>query len=639
MSVSRVSFQQHLSDDAFGSRLASSEFFPSPFADVASLNMPENNRSVLNMAEYIFNQNGTYRQAMERVMSYFMTDVELGGDLGDDEKSKWHEYLREEIDVMLVMHKLLRDRMCYGNGFASIVIPFRRFLVCKCGIQIILREAYYNSHFGFEFKNMEFVAKCPKCGYHGVWNVNDRPETDESKIKVKLWNVHEIEIVHDPYTEEVQYVWRIPEDYKRMVREGKLFHLERVSMEVLKAIRNNWLFVFHPDQLYHMKEPTVGGIRTRGWGVSRTMINYRQIYYLQVLKRYNEALALDYVIPFRLITPMPRPGAGGPQLGDPLLMQDQSSFMGGVRRMLRRRRRDPAMWHTLPFPVQYQALGGDASQLVPADMFTNAQETLLNDTGVPVDFYQGSMSIQAAPTSIRLFEAHWHPLVHDCNFFLKWLMGRISEVLSWEKGLIKLQRPGYADDIQRQMAMLQLMAGQTISQTSALRGFGLNWGDEQKLISEEARTQQEESARMQEEMEQSSFADGIAKGMPPGGMGMPPGGMAPGGAPAGAPAGDPAAAGAAGAGGMGGGMGGGMATGLVPTPNTPITPEDMMAEADAVAQQLLGMPETVKDSELRALKQKNPMLHMAVKNRLEELRQDARTAGGAAMLQQQYGRA
>jgi len=41
------------------------------------------------------------------------------------------------------------------------------------------------------------------------------------------------------------------------------------------------------------------------------MSEKKQAWYLQVLQRYNEAIALDYIIPFRVISPMPRPGANG----------------------------------------------------------------------------------------------------------------------------------------------------------------------------------------------------------------------------------------------------------------------------------------------------------------------------------------
>lgn len=72
-------------------------------------------------------------------------------------------------------------------------------------------------------------------------------------------------------------------------------------------------------------------------------------------------------------------------------------------------------------------------------------------------------------------------------------------------------------------------------------------------------------------------------------------------------------------------------------PNTPVTPQDQMAAADQLAQELLGLPEGVKDGQLRQLKQYNEPLHALVLQKMNSRRRDARNQGGAAVMQQQYG--
>jgi len=53
---------------------------------------------------------------------------------------------------------------------------------------------------------------------------------------------------------------------------------------------------------------------------------------------------------------------------------------------------------------------------------------------------------------------------------------------------------------------------------------------------------------------------------------------------------------------------------------TPITPEDLFAEAYAAVGLLLGLPEIEKNSVLRELRQINHMLFIVVKSVLEDLR-------------------
>jgi hypothetical protein len=614
--------------------------FADPFNDLATTQMPTTMKSALWWAEYIWTTQGTYRMAMERIVSYFITEIELGGDASDEEKEKYSDFLNKQLDVLNFIGQLMRDRLCYGNGFASVLVPFRRFLQCpKTGDMYPLRVVYNNFNFQFNEK-FEFVATCPKTKWHGPWNVIDKPRAESEHLVLKRWSPHEMELLHDPYTDEVSYLWRIPEYYKRMVREGNLYHLERVSKQVLEAIHTNKLFRFNTDAVFHMKEPTLAGIRNMGWGLPRSLINYRQIWYIQVLRRYNEAIALDYVIPFRLITPMARGGAanaGGIATQDPMSIYNAGDFRAQVRQMINRRRRDPASWQMLPFPVQYQVLGGDAKQLAPTDLIKQGFDNLLNECGTPVEFYQGSLSLQAAPIALRLFESTHRQLVSDANQFLQWMCDFISRVMSWEKIDCGLKRVTIADDMQKQMSALQLMMGQQLSGTTGLRAIGYDWKTEQKLIADEARQQQEMQARQQEEMEQSGFAAEISKGMNPAMQGQPPaGGGAPpaggGGAPPPQGGGNPVGPDAQSA--MG--AGGTPVDNYIQTmgPNVPVTPNDLQAAASSLAQELLGLPEAVKDSQLRKLKQFNPTLHSIVRAKLDEIRGQMRLQGGAAMQQQ-----
>ena len=69
-------------------------------------------------------------------------------------------------------------------------------------------------------------------------------------------------------------------------------------------------------------------------------------------------------------------------------------------------------------------------------------------------------------------------------------------------------------------------------------------------------------------------------------------------------------------------------------PNVPVTPNDLQSAAEALAQQLLGLPEGQKDSELRKLKQFNPTLHALTREKMDDIRRDARMQGGAMLMGQ-----
>jgi hypothetical protein len=230
--------------------------FGDPFQDIATTQMPTTMKSALWWSEYIWSIMGTYRMAMERIVSYFITDLEIGGDASDEEKDKYEEYFTRQLDGLGFLNLMMRDRLCYGNSFASVVVPFRRFLQCpKTGDMYPLKVVYENFNFKFTDK-FEFHATCPKTGWHGKWHVVDKPREEQDHLVLKRWSPHEIELLHDPYTDEVAYLWRIPEYYKRMVKKGNLYHLERASKQVLEAIKHDKLFRFNNDAIFHMKEQT-----------------------------------------------------------------------------------------------------------------------------------------------------------------------------------------------------------------------------------------------------------------------------------------------------------------------------------------------------------------------------------------------
>jgi hypothetical protein len=61
---------------------------------------------------------------------------------------------------------------------------------------------------------LQYKARCPKCDYEGVWKDYDRPSGEHNGFRIKRWNPHDIELLWDPWTEDVRYIWKIPEEYR-----------------------------------------------------------------------------------------------------------------------------------------------------------------------------------------------------------------------------------------------------------------------------------------------------------------------------------------------------------------------------------------------------------------------------------------
>jgi hypothetical protein len=320
---------------AVSNRFLGSDYFPDPFLDYASLAVPQSMNSVIDWSEYLWYNNPDYSQAMHRVISYFMTDIEYKGDISDDEKEKYDEFLRENLRVMQMLAVLASDFIAYGNSFSSLFIPFRRFLRCpKCKIEVPIERVDYR------FKDFKFLGRCGQCHAGDVeFKLHDRRDADKSKFKVLRWSPREIQLRHHPFTGRTDYMWRIPETLSQPIRSGNRFFIEGTPWEIIIHIKEGKrFFKFNENMLYHMKEPCLSGVRNAGWGIPRIMASFKQAWYLQVLRRFDEAIALDYLVPFRVITPSP----GSSREADPILHMNLGNFNSQIMSMISDHRKDPA---------------------------------------------------------------------------------------------------------------------------------------------------------------------------------------------------------------------------------------------------------------------------------------------------------
>lgn len=573
-----------------------SEQFPDPFCDVASMHMPSTMEDVLKWSEYVWLNQGTYSMAMNRVCAYFLTGIDLIG-CADEQKERYLEFLEDKLNVISALRCGCLDFLCYGNSFSSMYVPFHRYLMCPiCGLERPIRKTDY------KFTGFKFLGTCPKCKTRGEFIRRDRKSRQEEDAKIMRWNPHQIKIQYHPFSGDTEYLWKIPTDLTQHIKGGVNFFIEKTPWEVIEAIKGNNLFRFHPGVVHHMREDTLSGIENRGWGIPRSLTNFKQAWYVQVLKRFNEAIALDYIVPFRVITP----AAGNTKEGDPFLNMNLGSFSAQVMNMLAKRRRDPATWNVLPFPVDYRALGGEGVQLAPVELLNQGNEELLNAAGVPIDFFRGTLQTQAAPMALRLFQQTWPHLVSSANGWINWLLGTLRTVFNWERVSGKLKPVTLADDLERRQILLQLAAGRQISMSSAFEPWGLNLHDEIKKIYEEQKMLSEEEAEFgREQANEQALSSELAAAM-----------------------GDTPQ--------VSGQQGGSMFPG--PQGAAPVsgggTVMDMQAKAEEIAQRLVSMPEAPRKRELTLMRQSDTTLHALVKSMMEKLRNSARSQGGEILLQQ-----
>jgi len=577
--------------------------FPDPWQTYSAHELPRTLSDIFDWCEAIWYRNSTYQMAMKRVVSYFLTDIEVS-DVGDDEIDKYRDYYENDVNLLGQAQAVAEDFLAYGNAFISLHFPFDRFIQCEV---CAFTTPMLSIDFKFEISGAKLHAECPHCRRTTTWKHSDRLAVDDDSVKLVRWGVRDTDLQMNPLTGQAQYWTEPPNAVKQGVKDKDRFILSTTPWEVIKCITEGKRLRMHPDQFFHLKEPTLCGIENRGWGIPRIVSNMPQAYYVQVLKRLNEAQALDWIMPVRIMSP------SAPNQGDPFSGQNLAMYKSQVTNAVKQSRFDPASFSFLPFPVQYQAIGGEGLQLATHQLIDAATDEMLNGSGVPAELYRGTMQLQAMPTALRLFHQTWRPFCTQINDMLNWVGKMTAERKNWDKPRVKLQESTMAYDLELKQLLVSLWGAQQVSAQTALSPLGIDSRREAARVMDELKHKSElEKDFQRDQMEQQKAEEQIAalemaqQPMPMGGMG----------APTGAPMGGP--------GGIGAPVPQAMA-GMPPTAAAPTsgaqTPMDMMAQADQMAQQLVQIPYPQRRQQLTDMKHNNPALHAIVTQKMEDLRQ------------------
>lgn len=604
--------------------------------------MPLSVPAMLRHAEWFSLADDTLRSAYNRAAAYFLTDVEVRGKLGSDEKKRQREYLVETAKIIPFMHAGGVDLLTYGNQYTSVFHPIMRYVSCpgmfregdtpkRCGSRYRMGEFDTNPIFKFEWQS-GIYGRCPRCGYSGVFHDRDRPPIDEPDTAKPLdlvsWNPHDIRIEYnDALKRSAAFEWVIPAEIRTEARMGRnKSFIEDTPWEWLMAASRDENVRFTPDLVHHWKEGCLGGIRSRGVGIPRAMVSYRRLLYHRMLQRMNEVLAYGHVVPMRVISPANT--AGRAPEGDIL----KTGFMGNIKvrvnRMIAAWRQDPSSVQFAPVPLQFQSLGADARSLIPADIITQAQEGLLNGIDMPVDFYRANMTMQNAPAGLRLVEALWSQFVSGMNSTVNFIGQRAQFLLKWQAANYGLKPVTMVDSIEKSQLRVQMAQANLVSKSRALQEVGMDYEEEERQKLDDNRLSQ----RLQQEFEDENDAYAFSKE-----LGNAQGGMPGAGGPPGGQGGDPNAAAPQGG---GGGQPGQQPNSqdplqsLVPQPGTRIDPTEFLGRAKQCAEYLLSVPEAQRYGMLRQIAEMNESFHGMVKSQLEKSRSQLRSRG-SAMLQQQ----
>lgn len=449
--------------------------YPSPFFDIAATYMPPTIKELFRWCAYFFYKDPMIGSVVTKIAEYPVTDFVYNAD-EKHVRDGWKEIMEDVLNLKPFLIEIGLDYFCYGNAFISINLPFVRWLQCpSCETMHRLSDP----NVAFKFANFNFTITCSSCGSTGVAKIVDKPLRDRSGINFVRWDPKNIDIYYNPITGRSKYRYKIPNKIQKAIQQGLREILVDIPEVFLQALRAKRDIALSDQNLFHFKRPTLAEA-DMGWGKPLIIHSMGRMFYLYVLRRAQEAIALQRIMPLEFIFPQ----ANAQQ--DPYQHVNLSTWQGTVQNEIRKWRTDPNYISVVAVPLGFERLGGDGRALLLGPEIEVTNKEITGGMGVPLEFVFGGLSWSGSSVSLRTLENHFLMYRRLLLRFVNWAKNRVRLYIGLPDVEIGFTEFKMADDIQRKQIVIQLNAANKISDHTMLTELGFDYDDELKMIEKEA---------------------------------------------------------------------------------------------------------------------------------------------------------
>jgi hypothetical protein len=461
--------------------------YPHPFFDIAHTYLPVSVKQLFRWCRYYFLTNPLINATVFKLSEYPITDIIVDHD-NAKVRDRWTDYYQEHLRYRPFQIECGLDYHALGNCAVSLGFPFKKYLQCRvCGFQE--RADKIRRH--WIFSNLAFRLTCPKCGNTSEAAVEDFYYRDASGIKLIRWNCEHMEVSYNDVTGESTYFYNIPPQIKSDIVVGKKDIVEGIPQVFIQALRQKKGIIFSKDNFFHMKRPTLAQ-QDRGWGQPIVLPVLKDTFYLQIMKKAQEAILLEHIVPLRVL--FPQPGSGS---SDPYTTINLMQWRDHVATEIARWRYDNNYIPILPIPIGNQTIGGDGRALLLTQEIQTWSEHIMSGLGVPREFLLGGMSYAGTNVSMRMLENQFISFILRHKQLANWVMKQVAGYMGWPEAEIRFKPFKMADDIQRKAYLFQLNQAQKVSDSTLLADADLDQTQEDEIMLKETEKRLEASKKQQ----------------------------------------------------------------------------------------------------------------------------------------------
>ena len=466
--------------------------YPHPYFDLSNQDVPRTVKELFRWCLFLYMSHSEIAPLINKKCSYVTTELVYNTE-SDKDKKAWQEVLEETLDIRAFERMMLLDYEVFGNAFCSISYPFDRRLVCprkECDQGHRMTDPELKWH----YREHKFKGICPSCHTKVTFRVEDIQIKRRKAIRLIRWFPEYIQILKNEITGYTRYIYKVP----RWIRKGVVnsendqnkYLVEDMPMVFLDAIREGKDVELDADNIYHMR--TEGcSYYDSSYGIPPLLTVFKDAWLYQTYRRAQEAIAVEHILPLRLLIPRPVSGDHSPHMHN-----DLGSWATRMQSIVSKWRRDPNAIFTVPFPSDVQNVGGDAQALNVHNDMRQVREQIAGGLDLPADLIYGNMSWSGSSVTLRMLENTFINVIGKLERFLnKFIIERLT---SWgDLPEIEITHRDFkmADDAQQKQIALSLRQTNTVSDRTVMKELGFDYATEQKYKREEEEERNEVMGR------------------------------------------------------------------------------------------------------------------------------------------------
>jgi hypothetical protein len=524
--------------------------YPSPFFDIGHTYLPPSVKALLRWCRYYYLVNPLINSVIHKMSEYPITEIVI------DEKDpkirgKWEELLGQHLRYRAFQIECGLDYYTYGICLVTVHFPFTKYLICRhC------KHKEKAAKMEYKWRNLDYIIACDKCGLVSPALVQDFYERDIRRIRLQRWNPEYVNVDPGFGGADPTYTFELPLQLRNDLLLGKKNVLDTIPDVFVEAMKRNKFIAFSPENVFVLRRPIISQ-KDEGWGMPLIFPVLKDTFYLQILRKAQEAIAQEHIVPLRVLFPQ-----AGSATSDPYTTINLDQWKTRMENEIAKWKYDNNYIPILPLPIGNETIGGDGRALMLHQEMQAWSDQIVAGMGVPREFVFGGLTYSGSNVSMRMVENMFigYRTDHE-NMLNQFVIRRIANFMEWPTTTAHMRRFKMADDLQRAALIFQANQAMKVSDQTFLTELDMDPAVEEQRRNAEL----DKSLKFQEKMQiaqahvqaevagitakaQAEAAQQMAQAMPGQvGEGAPPGAGAEGGADApGAEGGQPGMPGAEG---------------------------------------------------------------------------------------------